>query len=73
MTGDHIVGPECKLFIGCRYKRHNSTWESWHANIGPDGRRKEGRLAREKEYVRGKREEKFWIKIDAQKGMDINR
>lgn len=35
----------------------------------PDGRRKEGKHAREKEYVRGKIEKERWIKIDAQTRM----
>lgn len=41
--------------------------------LRPDGRRKEGRHAREKEYVRGEIEKERWIKIDTPTGMDMRR
>lgn len=74
VTGDHIAGDHsasCTSSVGM-------SGITPHGKAGtrpprPDGRRKEGRHAREEEYVRGKIEKERWIKIDVQTGMGMCR
>lgn len=40
--GPYCRRSECKLYIGSRYERHNSAWESWHTSAGARWKKKGG-------------------------------
>lgn len=65
VTGDHIAGNQsasCIWAVGMRGITPHG--KAGTLALRPDGRRKDGRHAREKKYVRGKIEKERWIKID---------
>lgn len=64
VTGDHIAGASCIWAAGMRGITPHG--KAGTLALRPDGRRKEGRHGREKEYVKGKIEKKRCLKIDKQ-------
>ena len=72
--GEHIAGDQSARCIWAVGMSDIATHgKAGTLALGPDGRRKAGRHAREKECVGGKIEKERWIKIDTDRDGQVRR